>query len=640
MDDRRTNDMDNGLGEVNPLNSSVNVPEEDLTAIFNTPVDESSTNLGVGETSSNYSNEIGEETEVLDIEEPVTADSTVAFKEFENVVPIEVTNSPVDQVTMDNSIIDSYSASAANENLQETSVETDIIDPMVDVPEMSNENIVTETMVDEAATGMQSNVMNNIGLNPVDLPTTTTESVTEEPTQPAGNQDFLINQEPPLVPPTLNNGVENNDGAQPKKNKKIVLPIIIAVVLLAILSVLYVIFFTGPKKVFDKAISKSFDYLRENIVTSMTYDTVSGKGSLSYEITATDPSMKAVIDMFNGIAFDYEYAVDYQNKLMNFDLHSTYNSDNLIDASIYGENDKAYILLKDVYAKYISSDVEGYDNLFNTNDNKNELKTILNSTERALTKALTKNDFVKSEETIKIDGKDVKVTKNALVLTNSNLTRISKSILTTLKDDADFISAVNKISDDENVDTKAALESALEEIGEDDPDDKTVITVAIYTEGLFNDVVKVGIDIKNEDDILTASVTKNTENSYAIVATKNNEDVLTGTVKTNVTKENKKISNDMEVSISIPNTVNVKLNMKSSIAYDTTFNKVDTTNSIDYNALTEDEITAIGTKLMANEGFANLVNNFSTIFGGMTNNGNSLDNSTDLSNNYNYDYNV
>ena len=54
MDDRQTHDMDNGLNDVNSVNPSVNVPEEDLTNIFNTPVDETSTNLGVGETSSNY----------------------------------------------------------------------------------------------------------------------------------------------------------------------------------------------------------------------------------------------------------------------------------------------------------------------------------------------------------------------------------------------------------------------------------------------------------------------------------------------------------------------------------------------------------------------------------------------------------
>lgn len=624
MDDRQTHDMDNGLNDVNSVNPSVNVPEEDLTNIFNTPVDETSTNLGVGETSSNYSNEIGEETEVLDIEEPLTIDSSSAFKEIDSAVSMEVTDDSVEQVTTD----------STTNNISEPSILESTSFGMTDTVTTDSENTVSENTANEVPTGMQPNVMNNVDLNPIDLPGSGTEPRTEEPMQPAGNQDFLINQDPPLVPPTLNSGVENNNMEKPKKKNKFILPVIIVIALLAILAILYFVFFTGPKKVFDTAISKSFDYLRENVVTSMDYDTVSGKGSLSYEITATDQSMQAVFDMFNGIALDYEYAVDYKNKLMSFDLHSTYNSDNLIDASIYGENSKMYILLKDVYAKYISSDVEGYDNLFNTTNNKNELKTILNSAERALTKALIKDDFVKSEETIKIDGKDVKVTKNALVFTNANFNRISRSILTTLKDDADFISAVNKISDDENVDTKAALEDAISEIGEVDPDDKTVITVAIYTEGLLNDVVKVGIEMKDENDTLSASVTETTENNYALVATQNNEDVLTGTIKTNITKGDKNVSNDMEVSISVPNTVNVKVNMKSSVAYDTTFNKVDTTNSVDYNLLTEADVNAIGTKLMTNEGLVNLINNFNAMFGGMTNSG------TGLPSNYNYDYNV
>ena len=110
--------------------------------------------------------------------------------------------------------------------------------------------------------------------------------------------------------------------------------------------------------------------------------------------------------------------------------------------------------------------------------------------------------------------------------------------------------------------------------------------------------------------------------------------MLTGTIKTNITKGDKNVSNDMEVSISVPNTVNVKVNMKSSVAYDTTFNKVDTTNSVDYNLLTEADVNAIGTKLMTNEGLVNLINNFNAMFGGMTNSG------TGLPSNYNYDYNV
>lgn len=632
MDNRQTNDLDNGLNEVNPLNRRVGVPEEDLTNIFNTPVDDNITNLGVGETSSNYSNEIGEETEVLDIEEPVSTDNTVAFKEFDNVVPVEIVNN-----TDGLGVVDHSDFVDANAGLETTDTVTPDSSP-VDVPGSTTETITSETGMTETTMGMQPNVMNNNDLNPVDLPVDSVETVVNSDEPQAGNQDFLINQAPPLVPPTLNNGIENNDMEKPKKKKKFVLPLIIVIALLAILVGLYFVFFTGPKKVFDKAISKSFDYLRENIANSTSYDVVSGKGSLSYEITTSDQDMQSVLDIFNGIALDYNYAVDYQNKLMSFDLNSSYNNDDLLAISMYGENNKMYILLKDIYAKYISSDVEGYDNLFNVTKNGDELKTILNSAERALTKSLTKSDFVKSEETIKVDGKDVKVTKNALVLTNANFNRICKSLLTILKDDVDFISAVNKISADDNVDTKAALEAALDDVGEVDPDDKTVITLSIYTEGLLKDIVKFAFDMKDDDNNVAFSITKTTENNYALVATQNNEDIVTGTIKTNVTKGDKTISNDMEIFVSVPDMVNVKLNVKSSIAYDTTFNKIDTTNSVDYNALTDEEITAIGTKLMSNEGLVNLINNFNAIFGSTNYGVNDYGTSTGLLDSY--DYNV
>lgn len=617
MDNRQTNDMDN----VNN-NPGMIQPEEDLTNIFNTPVDENTNNLGVGETSSNYSSEISEDTEILDLNE------INAFKEAEiKVEPLEInfsTESVVESIVEpveDNPFemnVEANDAVPTDNNLEVSNVETD---PIVEEPV----TVVGETpiidQVDQVNTiNAQPNVMSGINnLNPVELETVTNDDVNEN--SAINNQDEILEIEQTIVPLTLNTEVNNVNEEQPKEKKKnkFVLPLIIVLIVIAGIVALYFLLFNNPKKVFDKTVSSGFDYLYNSLDNATKYDVISGTSSLSYELTSSDQSMQSVFNMFNGIVINYDYAVDYKNKLMNIDFKSTYNNEKLLDLYLYGENSKGYIFLKDVYDKYLSTPIEGYEEMFNTTKNLGEVKTILSSVEKALSKSLTNDDFVKGEETVKIDGKDVKVNKDSLVLTNSNFNRITKSILRTLKDDADFISAVNKLSDDENVDTKAELEDALANMNDVDPEDKTVITISIYTKGVLKEFVGFNFEVKDEE-VISVSMLKSNENTYAIVAKQDNKEVFTGSIKLDVTENSTGGSSNCELAINIPEMLSIKLNMKSTTNYNATFTKPNVTNSVDANMLTDVETNTIMTNLMSNPGLAKLITNIQMLTGGMTNN--------------------
>lgn len=673
MDNRQTNEMDSSLNN-NSVNPNVNVKEEDLTSIFNTPTDENTTNLGVGETSSNYSNEISEDTEILDLNE------INAFKEAEiKMEPLDI-NSSIKSDEELNTESNVYSSADVVEdnpfemnnevvtnNVEENNESTisDVVEPATsdlenfdgssNEPETFNNvsNEQSPVFMDENTTingstdsdntvNSQPNVMNSInGLNPVELDSIDTENVDNHIINDngPGNQDFLINQDSSLVPPTLNNNVDNShqEEPKPKKKNKMVLPLIIILIFIVGVVAVFLLVFNNPKKIFGKTISNAFSYLYENLDNANKYDTTSGTVSLSYELTADDESMQSVFDMVNGIDFNFAYAVDYKNKLMNFDLDSTYNNEKLLNLSVYGENGKGYVLLKDIYDKYLSTDIAGYEEIFNTTKNQTEVKTILKSAEKALNKALTNDDFVKSEETIKINGKDVKVTNNALVLNNKNFNRIIKSVLTTLKNDADFISAVNKISNDEDVDTKATLEDAIDNIGEVDPDDKTTITISIYTKSILKEFVGLNIEVKEETTTVISFI-KTNENTYSFVAKEGNDEVLNGTIKLDVKNDSNGGNSNMELTMDIPTMMSVKLDVKSTFKYDAKFNKVDVTNSVDAAALTEVEANAIMTNLMANPGLAKLITNMQTLTGGLITGDAALYDNNDY--NYNDDYTI
>lgn len=606
MDERQTNEMDNSLNN-NTIDPNVNVPEEDLTQIFNTPIDNNTNNLGVGETSTEYASKVSEDTEILDLNEINT------FKEAEiNVQPLDISSitEPVSSENISDNTVEpnpfemssevSIPVQEENNVTAEPVVNDNLEDATIQMPVVNPEETVNNEV------NMQPNVMNETtGLNPVGLDNIT--SVT-------GNQEFLNKEEEPLVPPTLDSSVENTNVEMPKgkKKNKFILPIIIVVGVIGILVALYFFLFNNPKRVFDKTISSGFDALYESLDMATKYDTMSGSGSLSYKLTATDPSMQSIFDMINGIAFDYKYAVDYKNKLMNVDFNSTYNNEKLIDLSVYGENGKGYVFLKDIYSKYLSTDIEGYEEIFETTKNQEEVKVILTSVEKALSKALTNDDFTKEEITIKVDGKDVKVTNNALVLTSENINRISKSVLTTLKDDADFISAVNKISQDENVDTKATLEDAIKNIGEVDTTDNSTVKLSIYTKGILKEFVGMNFEV-NDETTIAVSLLKTADDTYSIVGTQDSKEIVTGTLKVNATDS----TSNVEIIVNVPDVVNVQVNVKSTVNYNSTFNKVDVTNSVDANTLTDIESNTIMTNLMTNPGMAKLITNIQTLMGSM-----------------------
>ena len=616
MDERQTNEMDNSLNN-NTIDPSVNVPEEDLTQIFNTPIDTNVNNLGVGETSTEYASKVSEDTEILDLNE------ISAFKEAEiNVQPLDI-SSITEPLSSENSVDNtvepnpfemssevSVPVQEENNVAVESTVDNNLEDATIQMLAVNPEETVSSVSNEDNTVAVQPNVMSGVNnLNPVEL-----DSVTSENNASAGNQEFLNKEEETLVPPTLDSSVENTNVEIPKEKKKnkFILPIVIVLGVIGILVALYFFLFNNPKRVFDKTISSGFDALYESLDMATKYDTMSGSGSLSYKLTATDPSMQSIFDMINGIAFDYKYAVDYKNKLMNVDFNSTYNNEKLIDLSVYGENGKGYVFLKDIYSKYLSTDIEGYEEIFETTKNQEEVKVILTSVEKALSKALTNDDFTKEEITIKVDGKDVKVTNNTLVLTSENINRISKNVLTTLKDDADFISAVNKISQDENVDTKATLEDAIKNIGEVDTTDNSTVKLSIYTKGLLKEFVGMNFEF-NYQNANSVSMIKTADDTYSIVGKQDSKEIVTGTLKVNATDS----TSNVEIIVNVPDVVNVQVNVKSTVNYNSTFNKVDVTNSVDANTLTDIESNTIMTNLMTNPGMAKLITNIQTLMGSM-----------------------
>ncbi len=387
---------------------------------------------------------------------------------------------------------------------------------------------------------------------------------------------------------------------------KFILPVVL--VLVTILGIGGFWLTKNPKKIFNKFVSEGFAYLYQNMSTN-NLETIGGKGSFSYDISVNDASVKDILDIFNGITMDYEYKVDYKDKRMMLDLSSKYKNEDLIALSMYTKDSKAYVLLKDVYDKYLVSDIEGYDNLFSNSNNNEDIKTILQSVEKALNKSVTNDDFKTSTETIKINGKEVKTTKNSLVINNESYGRIFKKFSNALLDDDKFIEAVSKLSGDSKENLKESLKASM---SEDVSLNNTEIIFSIYTKGLTNDIVKFALDVESNNTIVNLALTKTDSNKYDLAIGQNGIDMIIGSINIDKKSDNERTIN---LELNMQNILNIKLMTNYSIASNVEFNDLDVSDNINYEELSSSEAEEISNKLMATKGLAELINNINELFG-------------------------
>ena len=638
MEDNYTKGTDETLN-IEPVNNSNNNSNDELVDFFNTPLEESLTNLGVGETSLNHGIEVNQETEILDL----NIDNV--FKEAE--IKIDSLNENLNNDDNETEVYDVLNKPLEFEDNESNEISNndneadiyDILNKPLDIEEnekidngeednpfafnkeedANNDSIsiASEVINEESiSTNVQPNFMNPISnLKPISLENVNNNTAVEDEKifSKAGNQDFLSNSESTLVPPNLNVNIDNNaDELKDKKDKKLLLGIIIAVVLVLIALGGWLIMYNRPQKIFKKAIENGFDYLIENVKKNNKYNVISGNSSISYELSSDDNTVKSLIESFNGITIDYNYAFDYKNKLMNIEVNSNYNSEKLINMSAYFENGKSYILLKDIYEKYIVSDIDNYQEIFNFNENNKDIEVILNSLKKALNKSIKNEDFIKTNETIKVNDEDVKVKSNSLILTNENFNRIAKSMLTQLKNDKNFINAVNKLSNDDTIDIKADLDSALENLGEVDSNDDSMVKFTIYTKGMLKEFVGFNFEVKDET-VSLFSIIKTGENTYSFMSKEDNKVAFSGTIKSDINENSKGGNANVELLLNVPNTIVAKINSKSTVKYNETFNKPNVTNSVNIEQLTPEENNIISTRLLSNPGMSKLITNIQAL---------------------------
>ena len=417
------------------------------------------------------------------------------------------------------------------------------------------------------------------------------------------------------------NTTKLNSNIPKKNNKKMVIPIIVVLCLIGILIGGYFLIFTNPKQVFNKAIDKSFNFFTSNIVNlEQKYDSLKGETNFDYEITASDKEQQKLLDVINNIDVNVKYGIDSKNKVFNVNLDTKYKNKDLVDANVIGSDSKIYFLLKDITSKYIFVNVEKYDEIFEKRDNytENSVK-ILNGIKSALKKSISDEDFKRSTETIKINGKDEKVHKNYLVIDNyKTMVSISKKFVTSLKNDKDFIESVAKVYDIEKSRIEEMLKSILDSMDNEVVADTNnfKIILSIYTKGFSNSFA--GVDIETQEAGKTLSkytITKN-DNTFEFNFSADGKSIINGTLKIDNTNETNKSILKEEIVLNISDIGKIKININTNIEYNVNIEKESITNSVNYEDLKEEEINDIITKLKNSKNVPEFISDIEEIYNG------------------------
>ncbi|MBQ2916791.1 MAG: hypothetical protein IJE59_01215 [Clostridia bacterium] len=405
---------------------------------------------------------------------------------------------------------------------------------------------------------------------------------------------------------------ENFNVKKPKKKGLIIGGIAAAVVIVALVLV-YFLVLSNPKFIFNKAIDKLL------AVNSEQYDSVKVNAEIKASVEAEDITYQTQLSEIEKYKIKFGTQMDLEAKKEIVDLGLEYDNQAVIDAQVYYNNGEMYAYLEGLFDKYIQMDMDeetkaALDEVFssvNSEDMKNAEKAVNIIRDELKAQINEKGEFAKEKETIDVADNEEKVTKTTLKLTQKELYSLVADMCLNLADNDEFIDyfGQKELAD--------ALEEIAELIKDEETNNKNYAEISLYTKGLLNsNLVAVDLSIYSADDASTVvvSVVKEDEGVYSYkVSAKASGikmDFLKGKVEIDKDKDSKEEqSGKATITAEVVETGSAKLEIDYAVEVNKGIDKVDTSNSVNMNSLTQEDMQAIMTKLMERPLIGQLISN-------------------------------
>lgn len=393
--------------------------------------------------------------------------------------------------------------------------------------------------------------------------------------KPMSSIEKILNEGPK---DTLNQ--EEVDKIVNKQNKKKDTdkrPVIITIILIILIAIagIYMYFSNNPKTIFIKAIDKTFNTLEKNITPK--YEKTTGELTLNLENNSPNQA---------NLKLDMDYGIDSKDSLFSADMKISSNNEKLLDIKMYGENDKTYLYSESILNKYLEFDA-------NIN-NKEEIKTILNSLNKAITKSIENEKYNGSKTQIDINGKTTKTYKSSFTLDKNNIEIVLNNINDNLTKDEKFIEAVSKITNKTKDEVNQLITEKIEEIKTGLANTEN-LTFNVYTKGPAQEFVKLEINKTINKETSTISITNIGDGKYqSRIDNKQTKQKATGDI------EYKNSPNELYLKIKINGDANLDLTLTNKYQKAKDIELMDTSETVKISDLSDEEKANIITKIFFN----------------------------------------
>lgn len=276
----------------------------------------------------------------------------------------------------------------------------------------------------------------------------TTSEFTEPAIMPVPSpvvEPIVIPYIPPIDEPTFptleNTVVDNNNGEEKnnKKSKKGIKILIFALILLVlgfIIALVYYVYSTNEKVIINNSIKQleNFkNYFQSPIVLNES-EQYSEKGKYTIQLDNTeDADLNQLISLINEMTFNYNFSKTTDKTL--FELNLSNKTEELGGVKLLTNSSTGYVFLNKIFDKYIEIE-ELKDALSSTNyNNLSDYNYLYNFVVKSFINNVDKDDFVRDNAEITIDGTTKKVNSLKLQYNDKQIYDLVNLVISDIKTD-------------------------------------------------------------------------------------------------------------------------------------------------------------------------------------------------------------
>ena len=397
----------------------------------------------------------------------------------------------------------------------------------------------------------------------------------------------------------------NEKKEKTKNGSKVFLFIILLIIILLIAGGVFAyfkFFNLGPDQVYNKLINKyntaTETFLNKNI--DKMNNSFLESGSIKI-----DTNIEEIKD-FKDYSLDYSLGIDMTSNKIKASIGLSKENQKSFDILSYIVENKLYLKSDDIYDSTLLiddlSDIIDFNEIAN-NYKPEDIKYLISTYNDALENAIQKARYSSEKSEININGKNVKVTDNIMIINEKNYNDILTTFINQIKNNTRMIEIISNLTSMDKEEIISSLDIS------NYPDmDSFEIKVDVYTKPIFNEVVGVDI-IANDSKVFTMNKESDkNQDTYNItfkeytgklIRQKNGKITFTTNVDDYSFTIN--LQNKMENASSI---TNIELNLSQddnyliisitdNMEYNQSISDINIKNAIDINDLSEEEYDSI-----------------------------------------------